>query len=179
MRKLMLEALAAWLALAAVCGQARAATQQTDAASTAVSLSAVADRNATRTTTGVTAPAGSSLKVVDGPQSNAPGYSLPGADDISFDNKNSYGGQLKRRAAFNQRDAATALQRGVVPGNDGGQLKVIQTVRDEDSEAAKFNLIANAKPAPGNTTVPEPGSWATLLAGLLGVIAIARRRMSL
>lgn len=176
MRKLMLEALGAWLALAAVCGQSHAATQQTDAASMTVSLSAVADRNATRSTTGVNAPAGSSLKVVDGPQSNAIlGYSLPGADDISFDNKNSYGRQLKRRATFNQRDVATALQKGVVPANDGGQLKVIQTVRDEDSEAAKFNLIANAQ----YTTVPEPGSWATLLAGLLGVIAIARRRMSL
>jgi hypothetical protein len=47
-----------------------------------------------------------------------------------------------------------------------------------DLDAERFFLIANAKLAPG-PVVPEPGNWATVLAGLLGVIAIARRRMSL
>ena len=32
-------------------------------------------------------------------------------------------------------------------------------------------------PAPGNR-IPEPGSWATLFAGLLGAVSIIRRRMS-
>jgi len=32
--------------------------------------------------------------------------------------------------------------------------------------------------APGKTVLPEPGNWSILLVGLLGVGAIARRRMS-
>ena len=49
-----------------------------------------------------------------------------------------------------------------------------------DLGAEKFYLIANPKLAPGHTvSVPEPGNWAMVLAGLLSVIAIARRRMSL
>ena len=194
--KLMLEALAAWLALAAVSGQACASVQtgassvfaannvlttvgnpeasldeittpysdgkvaangsiRANGANADVALltSAAAARKGTRTrlTLGVHAPAGSP-----------------------------FGTELKR-AVFNQHDVVGASQGVLVAANGSSdQVNAIQTARNGDLDGEKFYLIANAKVAPGPTVpVPEPGDWATVLAGLLGVIAIARRRMSL
>jgi hypothetical protein len=212
----MLEALAAWLALAAASGQAGASIQTgansvltmvtnpeaSGGASTtpysdgkvsangsihanadvALLTSAAATRKGIRTrlTTGVHAPASSPFRV-DAPQSNATlGFSPSGAHDFTPGRKNGYGKGLKR-TVFNQHDVAGASQGVLVAVNgDSGQTTAIQTNRDGDLDADKFYLIANAKPAPGpEVPVPEPGNWATVLAGLLGVIAIARRRMSL
>ena len=199
-KKLMLEALAAWLALAVTSGQACASIQSgansvpgvngvsTMVASPKASLdeittlysdgkvpanggiransdvalltSAAVARKGTRTrmTTGVHAPASSPFRI-DAPQ-------------------------LKRRAIFDQRDMVGASQpQGVLVTANGGtdQIKAVRTARDGELDAEKFYLIANTKqlaPEP-RVPVPEPGNWATVLAGLLGVIAIARRRMSL
>jgi hypothetical protein len=150
----------------------------------ALLTSAATDRSGTptRLTTGVDAPARSPFRVINAPQANATlGFSLAGADDFTLGRKNGYGTELKRRAVFNQHDVVDASQGEVVAANGGsGQIKAIQTVHDKDSEAAKVTLIANGKLAPVATVpVPEPGGWAMVLAGLLGVIAIARRRMSL
>jgi len=196
--KLMLEALAAWLALAAVSGQACASVQtgassvfaannvlttvgnpeapldeittpysdgkvaangsiRANGANADVALltSAAAARKGTRTrlTAGVHAPAGSP-----------------------------FGTELKL-AVFNQHDVLGASQpQGVLvaANGDSGQIKAIQPVRDEALDAERFYLVPNAKLAPEpRVAFPEPGNWATVLAGLLGVIAIARRRMSL
>jgi len=222
--KLMLEALAAWLALAAASGQA-CASIQTGANSVFVAngaLTMVANPEAslyeittlysdgkaaatgsiranadvalltsaatarkgirTRLTTGVHALASSPLRV-DAPQSNATlDFSLSGTDDFTLGRKNGYGTELKRRAVFNQHDVIGASQGVFVAANgSSGQVNAIQSARNADLDGEKFYLIANnAKLAPGPTVpVPEPGNWATVLAGLLGVIAIARRRMSL
>jgi len=218
-RKLMLEALAAWLALAAVSGQACASMQTggkgvlgansaltmvtspetsldefttpySDAkvpangsisanADVALLTSAAVARKGTRTRlTGVHAPASR----VDAPQSDATlGLSPSSADDFTAGRKNGYGTELNRRAVFSRHEMVGASQpQGVLVAANGGsgQVNAIQTARNTDLDGEKFYLVANAKLAPG-PTVPEPGNWATVLAGLLGVIAIARRRMSL
>lgn len=86
-------------------------------------------------------------------------------------------GELKSRANFNQREAR--LPRAVMVAAGSPQLREIPTAQDDVPEVAKFKRVANARRAPRATVmVPEPGGWATALAGLLGVIAIARRRMS-
>jgi hypothetical protein len=214
-KKLMLEAIAAWLALAAVSGQACASIQtganrvltmvtnpeaSLDEITTPYSdgkvpangiranadvalLTSAAARKGTRLTTGVHAPARSPFRV-DAPQSSATlDFSPFGAVDFAPGRKNGHGTELKRRAVFSQHDVVSASQpQGVlVAANAGsGQIKDIQNARERELDAEKFYLIANAKLAPGPTVpVPEPGNWATVLAGLLGVIAIARRRMSL
>ena len=203
--KLMLEALAAWLALAAASGPASASIQSdannvvvlgANSVLTMVANPMVTDPRtsldeitapysdghvalltpvptrkgtSTRSTSGVSAPA-RGLSKVDARQSHAAtDFSLPGADDFMPGRKNGYDTELKRRAVFKPLEVVGASQpQGVLVAANGGS----------DLDAEKFYLIANAKPASG-PTVPEPGNWATVLAGLLGVIAIARRRMSL
>jgi cobalamin biosynthesis Mg chelatase CobN len=204
--KLMLEALAAWLALAVASGPACASIQSgansvlTMAASPLVADPLTLDQittlyseahvtandsirakanvalltpaptrkgSSTRPTNGVSTPARGPFKV-DARQSNAAtDFSQPGADDFTPGRKNGYDTELKRRAVFKPHEAASQPQGVLVAANGGSDL-----------DSGKFYLIANAKPAPV-PRVPEPGSWATVLAGLLGVIAIARRRMSL
>jgi len=215
--RLMLEALAAWLALAAASGHACASihagansvfgassvlamvvnpmvadpelsldqitTPYSDGkvpangiranANVALLTSAAAARKGTptRLTNGEHAPARGPFRV-DARQSNAaPGFSPSGADDFTPGRKNGYGTELKQRSVFNRHEVVGASQpRAVLVAANGGR----------ELDAEKFYLIANAKLAPGPAVpVPEPGNWATVLAGLLGVIAIARRRMSL
>jgi len=213
--RLMLEALAAWLALAAASGHA-CASIQTSAnsllggssvlttvvnpivtgpqlspdqiatpysngkvsangiranANVALLTSAAAARKGTptRLTNGEHAPAHRPFRG-DARQSNAASdFSLSGTDDLKPGGKNGYGTELKRRVAFNRHEMIGASQpQGLLVAANGGR----------DLDAENFYLIANPKIAPG-PTVPEPGNWARVLAGLLGVIAIARRRMSL
>jgi len=149
MKKLMLEALAAWLALAAAYGQVFAAIQTgPNVASTMISSR------------------GNEAFAKGGIAANGEVALLPSA--------------LKRQAVFNQREAG-ALQHVVLPVNrDSGQIKEIRIVRIDDPETVKFDSVTDTRPISRTAfPVPEPGSWATALAGLLGVIAIARRRMSL
>jgi len=87
-------------------------------------------------------------------------------------------GELKPRAVFNQRGAG--VPRAVLVAAGSAPVREIPSVQDEIPEVAKFKSVTNAKRAARATVrVPEPGSWATALAGMLGVIAIGRRRMSL
>ena len=149
MRKLILEAFVAWLALAAVSGQACAA-RHTDINSDSAMNSQ-----------------GRELAVNGGIRSNTRAR------------RDGERMELKRQAIFNPQEGG--VSRVVLAANrDSGQVKEIRIVRIDDSQAVKFNPATNAQLVSRPTfPVPEPGSWATALAGLLGVIAIARRRMSL
>lgn len=78
------------------------------------------------------------------------------------------------------RETGAPQRVALVQSLDGGQVKEIRIIRIDDSEAVKFSPLAKAQVGSRAAfPVPEPGNWATALAGLLGVIAIARRRMSL
>src|SRR6266704_1391512 len=176
--KLMLEALAAWLALAAVSGQACAAMQTganrvfgANSVFTMVANPEVPPEEITRPYQEGKAPANGSTRA------NADVALLTSAAP----SRKNGGTEVKRRAVFNQHDVVGASQGVLVAANGSGdQGKAIEVARNGDLDGEKFYLIANAKLAPAPTVpVPEPGDWTTVLAGLLGVIAIARRRMSL
>ncbi len=199
--KLMLEALAAWLALAAVSGQACASMQTganrvfgANSVFTMVANPEVPPEEITRPYQEGKAPANGSTRanadvaLLTSAAATRKGTrtrltqstATPGADDFTPSRKNG-GTEVKRRAVFNQHDVVGASQGVLVAANGSGdQGKAIEVARNGDLDGEKFYLIANAKLAPAPTVpVPEPGDWTTVLAGLLGVIAIARRRMSL
>jgi MYXO-CTERM domain-containing protein len=64
-----------------------------------------------------------------------------------------------------------AISRETLRSSLGPQPE-ITTVR-----TAKEDVVRRAA-GPEEASLPQPGSWAVVLAGLLGVVAIARRRMS-
>ena len=196
--KLMLEALAAWLALAAVSGQACASVQ--------TGASSVFAANNVLTTVGnpeapldeITTPYSDGKVAANGSiRANGANADVALLTSAAAARKGTrtrltagvhapvgspFGTELKR-AVFNQHDVLGASQpQGVLVAATGGsgQIKAIQPVRDGALDAERFYLVPNAKLAPEpRVAFPEPGNWATVLAGLLGVIAIARRRMSL
>src|SRR5258706_2454898 len=123
--------------------------------------------------------------VVDASQSSgAPfSFSLSGVDDFALGGKNDVRGlDLKRRALNqnNQHNVVGDLRGGLVRANVvSGQSKAVQTVKPESPEATEINLRAGAKTRSAAMVArPEPGSWSTLLAGVIGVLAIARHRTS-
>lgn len=74
---------------------------------------------------------------------------------------------LDERAPFNQY--ATRLY-----PVEGGSARL----ESGNPAPRKSDAQADRSPAAKKTSLPEPGNWAVLVAGLLGVGAIARRRMS-
>lgn len=179
--KLMLEALAAWLALAAASGQACASIQtgaQSASGATSV-LTVVANP--------IVIDPESSLGEITTPYSHG---NVPARDsnraklDVALLTPAAAARKETPNRATNAVRAPAQLKRWVafsrheVVGAPGPRAVLVAANGRSDMDAEKFYLIANPKPAAG-TTVPEPGNWAKVLAGLLGVIAIARRRMSL
>ncbi len=166
--KLMLEALAAWLALAAVSGQACASMQTganrvfgANSVFTMVANPEVPPEEITRPYQEGKAPANGSTRA--------------NADVALLTSAAAARKGIRTRLT---QSTATLGADDLTPSRNQG--KAIEVARNGDLDGEKFYLIANAKLAPAPTVpVPEPGDWTTVLAGLLGVIAIARRRMSL
>jgi|SRR5690242_3084463 len=102
----------------------------------------------------------------------ADGFSLLGSDALALDD-NALDGELgvpRSRYAI----------RLYPIGNGSGSFGAAAPVRESTpSVRARRNAQDGQPSAAKAILIPEPGNWAMVLAGLLGVIAIARRRMSL
>jgi len=91
--------------------------------------------------------------------------------------------RLSGRASNTLNQPAHASPGFLLGANDayspGSPVPETRLTRSKGSVAANFRHAANDQsPAMTTLPVPEPDNWAVLLAGLFGVGAIARRRMS-
>jgi hypothetical protein len=73
------------------------------------------------------------------------------------------------------RRAASPLRGASV---DGRSVEPMRLARAEDSSLGRYPSASGASPDEGPARDPASREWTTLLAGLLGAAAIARRRMS-
>ena len=104
--------------------------------------------------------------------SPADGFSPLGSDALALDD-NALEGELgSPRSGY----AIRLYPIGNIGGGFAGAAPIGEST---PSVRARRNAQGDPPSAAKEILVPEPGNWAMVLAGLLGVIAIARRRMSL
>jgi len=65
-----------------------------------------------------------------------------------------------------------------IPSGTSARLYPVARTDAPARAAVSANRESDGSPRAKKASLPEPGSWAMILAGLLGVGAIARRRMS-
>jgi hypothetical protein len=101
----------------------------------------------------------------------ADGFSPLGSDSLALDD-NALDGELGV-----PRDGYAVR---LYPIGNGGGFGAATPIRGSaPSGHARRDAQDDPPSAAKEILIPEPGNWAMVLAGLLGVIAIARRRMSL
>lgn len=185
--KSRLKSFAASLALAAVSGQAGAAIKSGDYDKlflTVVSLGgAVAETRDLVTTRESSLPEKAALSAAQLDLTDASGFSLIRTEAFAPNGNHAYDLNLNGRVPFDRNKSARVSPGLHLVASDtgvsGGPVVAIRLAQSKGSVAANFHHAANGQsPAMTIPPVPEPDNWAMLLAGLLGVGAIARRRMS-
>jgi hypothetical protein len=110
-------------------------------------------------------------------------FPLPETEAFALGGDNAFHAKPSRQASLYRFDAV-GVRLSAFPaanGSSGAEGSVAATQIPQGRGSAATNpkpRVDGRLSAPAAASVPEPGSWAIFLAGVLGVGAIARRRMS-